>query len=57
MKVEHTREKCVQAGLEAALNHTRPQKKRFKALNGDAKAPLVQLACTKAREGHGSWTR
>ena len=26
--VERTRGKCVQEGLEAALNHTRPKKKR-----------------------------
>ena len=54
--VERTREKCVQEGLEAALNHTRPKKKRSKVLDGDAEARLVQLACTEAPDGRESWT-
>jgi transposase len=54
--VERTREKCVQEGLEAALNHTRPQKKRSKVLDGEAEARLVQLACTEPPDGRESWT-
>lgn len=54
--VERTREKCVQEGVEAALNHTRPQKKRSKVLDGAAEARLVQLACTEAPDGHERWT-
>ena len=53
--VERTREKCVQEGVEAALNHTRPQKKRPKVLDGAAEARLVQLACTEAPDGHERW--
>ena len=37
--VERTREKCVMEGLEAALNHTRPSKRRSKILDGAAEAP------------------
>ena len=54
--VERTREKFVQAGMEAALNHTRPQKKRSKVFDGDAEARLVQLACTEPPDGRESWT-
>jgi len=54
--VERTREKCVQEGLEAALNHTRPQKKRSKVLDGAAEARLVQLACSEAPDGHEQWS-
>lgn len=54
--VERTREKCVQEGLEAALNHTRPQKKRSKVFDGAAEARLVQIACSEAPEGHERWT-
>jgi hypothetical protein len=54
--VERTREKCVLLGIEAALNHTRPQKKREKILDGAAEARLVQLACSEAPDGHESWT-
>lgn len=54
--VERTREKCVLAGLEAALNHTRPRKTRSKVLDGAAEARLVQLACSEAPEGRERWT-
>lgn len=54
--VERVREKCVMRGIEEALNHTRPQKKREKILDGAAEARLVQLACSEAPEGHESWT-
>lgn len=54
--VERTREKCVLEGLEAALNHTRPQKTRSKVLDGAAEARLAQIACTEAPDGHESWS-
>lgn len=54
--VERVREKCVMLGIEAALNHTRPQKKREKILDGVAEAHLVQLACSDAPDGHETWT-
>lgn len=54
--VERTREKCVREGVEAALNHTRPQKKRAKVLDGAAEAQLVQLACSEAPDGHEQWS-
>ena len=54
--VERVRERCVMLGIEAALNHTRPQKKREKILGGAVEARLVQLACSKAPDGHESWT-
>jgi hypothetical protein len=54
--VERTREKCVLEGVEAALNHTRPQKKRSRVLDGAAEARLVQLACSDAPEGLERWT-
>lgn len=54
--VERVREKCVQQGIEAALNHTRPNKKRNKILDGAAEARLVQLACSEAPDGHEDWS-
>ena len=54
--VERVREKCVMLGIEAALNHTRPQKTREKILDGAVEAQLVQLACSVAPDGHESWT-
>jgi hypothetical protein len=43
-------------GIEAALNHTRPQKKKEKLLDGAAAARLVQLACSEAPDGHEQWS-
>lgn len=54
--VERTRQKCVQEGIEAALNHTRPTKSRRKVLDGAAEARLVQLACSQAPDGRESWS-
>lgn len=54
--VERIREKCVELGLEAALNHTHPQKSRSKVLDGAAEARLIQLACTEAPDGRERWS-
>ena len=54
--VERIREKCVEMGLEAALNHTRPWRTRGKVLDGAAEARLVQLACSAVPDGHERWT-
>lgn len=54
--VERTRQKCVEMGVEAAINHTRPKKTRSKVLDGAAEARLVQLACSEAPDGHENWT-
>ena len=54
--VERTREKCVELGIEAALNHKRPQQKKEKILDGEAEARLVQLACSEAPDGHERWS-
>ena len=54
--VGRTREKCVELGIEAALNHTRPKKRRPKVLDGAAEARLAQLVCTDAPDGHERWS-
>ena len=54
--VERTRQKCVEMGIEAALNHTQPQKTRRKILDGEAEARLTQLACSAAPDGREDWS-
>ena len=54
--VERTREKCVESGLEAALNHKRAQRPQTKRLDGEAEARLVQLACSEVPDGRERWT-
>ena len=43
-------------GIEAALNHTQPSKKKERILDGAAETRLVQLACSEAPDGHETWT-
>ena len=53
--VFRTRRRCVEQGLEAALNESpRPGKQR--KLNGKQEAFLVAVACSQPPEGHQSWT-
>ncbi|GMQ79161.1 MAG: hypothetical protein BMS9Abin02_1721 [Anaerolineae bacterium] len=54
--VERARQKCVEMGVDAAINHTRPRKTRSKVLDGAAEARLVQLACSEAPGGQENWT-
>lgn len=54
--VERTREKCVEMGVAAAINHTQPRRTKPKVLDGAAEARLVQLACSKAPDGREDWT-
>jgi hypothetical protein len=54
--VERTREKCVELGINAALDHTRPQRSREKVLDGAAEARLVQLVCTTPPHGRARWS-
>ena len=54
--VERIREKCVEEGIEAALNHTRPKRSRSKTLDGAAEARLVQLACSAPPDGYERWS-
>jgi len=54
--VERTRQKCVEMGIDTALNHARHQKKRKKLLDGEAEARLVQLACSEAPDGREQWS-
>lgn len=54
--VERTRAKCVEMGIEAALNHAKPKKTRSKVLDGEAEARLIHLACSEAPDGLERWS-
>ena len=53
--VERLRQRCVEEGLEAALND-KPRPGRERKLDGKQEAFLVALACTPAPEGRAKWT-
>ena len=54
--VENTRKRCVKQGLEEALKRTPRSREKSRALDGEAEARLVSLACSEAPKGHARWT-
>ena len=54
--VERVRQRCVEAGLESALNPKPRSGHRPKKLDGAAEALLIATACSPAPEGRADWT-
>ena len=54
--VARVRRRCVEEGIEAALNRRRQVNRRPKVLDGDAEARLVAIACGEAPAGRAKWT-
>ena len=55
--VERVRQRFVEQGLEAALNHKpQDQPSRQRTLDGAAEARLIALACSQPPEGRARWT-
>lgn len=54
--VERVRARCVQEGLDAAINRKRQKNRRAKKLDGDAEAHLIALACSRPPQGRVRWT-
>jgi transposase len=55
VSVERVRKRCVEEGVEAALNE-RPRPGAARKLDGRGEAHLLALACTAPPEGHQRWT-
>ena len=54
--VERVRRRCVEEGIESALNRKKQMRRREKKLDGEGEAHLIAIACGKPPEGRGSWT-
>ena len=54
--VERVRRRCVEEGLEAALERRQQLNRRRKKVDGKAEAHLIALACSQPPEGRVSWT-
>jgi len=54
--VERIRQRCVETGIEAAINHANPRRNGARILDGAAEAMLSQIACTEAPDGRQRWT-
>jgi len=54
--VHRVRQRCVEEGLEAALQKRPSPNRQYRKLDGRAEAQLVAVACGKAPEGRCRWT-
>jgi len=54
--VERLRKRFVEEGLPAALERRKSRRHYERALDGDAEAHLVALACQSPPEGRSRWT-
>ena len=50
------RKSFVEHGLEAALQRKKPDREYEHALDGEAEAHLIALACSKPPEGREHWS-
>ncbi len=53
---ERVRKRCVEEGIEAALERRQQVNRKARKLDGAAEAKLVALACSEPPEGHARWT-
>ncbi len=54
--VERVRKRCVEEGLEAAVERRKQVNRKPRKLDGAGEAKLVALACSAPPEGHARWT-
>ncbi len=54
--VSRLRQRCVERGLDAALEREPRQRERARALDGDAEAQVVALMCGQPPAGQTRWT-
>ena len=54
--VERVRKRCVEEGLEAALERREQKNRRKPVLDGEGEAKLAAIACSSPPEGHVRWT-
>lgn len=54
--VERIRKRCVEEGIESALNRKKQLRRRQKILDGEGEARLIAVACGEPPDGRTSWT-
>jgi transposase len=54
--VERIRKRCVEEGLDAALDPRRSDKPRERKIDGEVEAHLIALACSAPPTGEARWT-
>jgi hypothetical protein len=56
MTVANVRKAFAEGGLEKALNRKKPEREYERALDGEAEAHLIALACGAAPDGYERWS-
>lgn len=56
LTVKRMRQRCVELGVDAALEHGNRGAYRAKALDGEAEAHVIALACGEPPAGRNRWT-
>jgi transposase len=54
--VARVRRRCVEGGVEAALNRRAPRREYRRKLDGEQEARLLAVVCSKPPEGEARWT-
>ena len=54
--VERVRRRCVEDGIESALNRKKQLRRRQKRLDGEGEARVIAIACGEPPDGRASWT-
>lgn len=54
--VERVRRRCVEGGIDTALNRKKQLRRREKRLDGEGEARLIAMACGEPPEGRTRWT-
>jgi len=54
--IDRIKQKCVEGGLERALERAESSRIYDKKVDGDLEAKIVQLCCSEPPEGFARWT-
>lgn len=54
--VERVRRRCVEEGIESAMNRKKQLRHRQKILDGEGEARLIAMACGEPPDGRARWT-
>ncbi len=55
-KIDRVKQRCVEEGVDAALDRKPPERLYERKVDGDIKAHLVALSCTSPPEGRARWS-
>ena len=54
--MERVRRRCVEEGIESALERKKQLRRRQKRLDGEGEARLIAIACGEPPQGRAKWT-